>query len=198
MAVFGLISLLVPLLVIGGIVTGVVVLVNKRKADADSGTVVVRDVLLQLLTTATLYLSVVGVLLVIWSLAEYWFPQYPDARSGVLEEGPTRAGIAMALVAFPVFVYMSTYTKKRQSLQTIELRQTFAYINLFVVMVTVLVDLMVVIDSYLSGDLTPRFFVRAAGVLLMAALVYLYYRNDSSHEGDQESAGTIQPTEPQT
>lgn len=198
MAAFGLISLLVPLLLIGGIVAGVVVLVNKRKADADSGTVVVRDVLLQLLTTATLYLSVVGVLLVIWNLAEFWFPQYPDARSGVLDEGPTRAGIAMALVAFPVFVYMSMYTKKTQSPETVGLRQTFAYINLFVVMVTVLVDLMVVINSYLSGDLTPRFFVRAAGVLLMAALVYLYYRNHSSREAHENSAGTTQPTEPQT
>lgn len=187
---------LVFLLVVVAIVVGIVALVGRRKGSGDTGAAA-RDVLLQLLTTATLYLTVLGVLLVVWSLAEYWFPQFPDARGSAMGDGPMRVGIAMAVVAFPVFLFMSSYLKKRRSPETSSLRLAFAYINLFVVMVTALVDLMVVVHTYLDGDLTPRFLIRAAGVMLMAGLVYLYYRADSSRETERAAVSTGQP-EPQT
>lgn len=219
MAALGILSLLVPLLVIAAVVTGVVVLINKKKDDSISRTVVVRDTLLQLFKTATLYLSLLGVLLVIWTLADFWFPEFPEARSDAVmpspelvdpidpapeplrarsapvEAGPMRAGIAMAVVAFPIFVALSIYGRKRQSAETAGLRQVFAYLNLFVVMVTVMVNLMVVINVYLNGDLTPRFAVRATGVMLVAALVYLYYRSESVH--DDERAAVVSSKQPE-
>lgn len=195
---FGLVSLLIPLLILAGIVTGVVALVNKKKEGSESATVAARDILIHLLITATLYLSVVGVLVVIWGLADYWFPQFPAGRSAALQEGPMRAGISMAVVAFPVFVYTTIYARKRRSAESAGLRQVFAYLNLFVVMVTVLVDLMIVINSYLNGDLTPRFAVRAGGVMLMAGLVYLYYRSDSSGQLSGTSPDVAREPEPQT
>ncbi|MEX2586459.1 MAG: DUF5671 domain-containing protein [Actinomycetota bacterium] len=198
MAALGLIALLIQVLIIAGIVAGVVLLVNKKKKGSGSGTVVARDVLTHLLITATLYLTVVGVLVLIWGLADYWFPEFPDAGAQGVREGPMRAGISMAVVAFPVFVYMSIYTRKRRSPETAGLRQVFAYLNLFVVMVTVLVDLMIVINSYLSGDLTSRFAVRAAGVMLMAALVFLYYRSDSFPADEEASVAASKQPEPQT
>lgn len=197
MAVLGLVSLLIPLLVLAGLVAGVVVLINKKKGSAQSGTEVARDVLVHLLATVTLYLTVVGVLLVIWSLAEVWFPQYPGAGGRALQGGPMRVGIAMAIVAFPVFIYLNSYTRRRESTGTPGLGAVFAYVNLFVVIVTALVDLMVVINAYLNGDLTPRFLVRAGAVLLMAALVYLYYRSRSAGEGGKSGWAARQP-EPQT
>lgn len=219
MATLGILSLLVPLLVIAAIVTGVVVLINKKTDDSISRTVVVRDTLLELFKTVTLYLSLLGVLLVIWSLADFWFPEFPEARSDAvrpnpelvdpidpapvppgarsapLETGPMRAGIAMAVVAFPIFAALVIYARKRQSAETVGLRQVFAYLNLFVVMVTVMVNVMVVINVYLNGDLTPRFAVRATGVLLVAGLVYLYYRSESVH--DHEGAAVVSSKQPE-
>ena len=37
---------------------------------------------------------------------------------------------------------------------------------------------MVTVNAFLNGDLTPRFLVRAGGVLTIVGLVYLYYRSE--------------------
>ncbi len=180
----GLIGLLIPLLILGGIVAVIVVVVNRsrRKSDAEETSVSPKDVFIYLLTAATLYISATGVLILIWGLAEYWFPDpYRTFRSGS-DSGAVRVGVAMAIVAFPVFVYLTLLVRRKIRRGEIDpastLRTGFIYFNLFVVAVTALITLMVTIDTFLGGDLTPRFLVRAGGVLLIAGLVYLYYRSE--------------------
>ena len=88
----------------------------------------------------------------------------------------------MAIVAFPIFIYLSLLVRRKVKSGEIEARATFRtgflYFNLFVIAVTVLVTLMVTVNAFLNGDLTPRFLVRAGGVVAIVGLVYLYYRSE--------------------
>jgi hypothetical protein len=180
----GLFGLLIPLLILAGVVALVVVAINKgrRKGDAEGTPVSPKEVFVYLLTAATLYISALGLLILVWSLAEYWFPDPFQGFNATTGSGGVRVGVAMAIVAFPIFVYLTLYVRRKIRSREIEpgssLRAGFIYFNLFVVAVTALITLIVTVEAFLGGDLTPRFLVRAGGVLLVAGLVHLYYRGE--------------------
>jgi hypothetical protein len=182
---FGLIGLLIPLLLIGLVVTVVVVSVNRsREKGADRGEPISpKDIFLHLLAAVTLYITALGVLVLIWGLAEYWFPdRYRSFSSSGPDSGAVRGGVSMAIVAFPIFVYLSVLVRRRVKTGELDplatLRTGFVYVNLFVVTATALITLMVTVHAFLAGDLTPRFLMRAGGVLGIVGLIYLYYRSE--------------------
>lgn len=184
MRVIGLLGLLIPLLVIGGIVAIVVVSINRARLRGEDGgePLSPKYVFIYLLATATLYISAIGVLILIWGLAEYWFPDPYAGFDYNSDSGAVRGGVSMAIVAFPIFVYLGVLVRRKiasgEILATSSLRTGFIYFNLFVITVAALITLMVVVGAFLGGDLTPRFMVRAGGVLGVVGLVYLYYRSE--------------------
>ncbi len=198
----GLIALLFPLLLIGVVVTVVVVSVNSsREKGLDRGDPISpKDVFLHLLAAATLYISAIGVLVLIWGLAEYWFPDPLRTFDSGPDSGAVRGGVSMAIVAFPIFLYLSLMIRRRirsgelDALAT--LRTGFIYVNLFVVTVATLITLMVTVSAFLSGDLTPRFLIRAGGVLGITGLVYLYYRSELDAVPGSR-AGQVKSAEPE-
>lgn len=171
----GLFGLLIPLILVGVLVTVVVVSVNRsRESGVESGSPLSpKDIFLHLLAAATLYISAIGVLVLIWGLAEYWFPDEFETFNSGADGGAVRGGVSMAIVAFPIFVYLSVLIRRR-----IKSRTAFVYVNLFLVTVVSLITLMVTVNALLAGDLTPRFLVRAGGVLGIVGLIYLYYRSE--------------------
>jgi hypothetical protein len=182
--VIGLFGLLIPLILVGVVVTVVVVSVNRsRESGVDSGSPISpKDIFLHLLAAATLYISAIGVLVLIWGLAEYWFPDEFETFNSGADSGAVRGGVSMAIVAFPIFIYLSLLIRRRIKSGELDrlstLRTAFVYVNLFIVTVVSLITLMVTVNAFLSGDLTPRFLVRAGGVLGIVGLIYLYYRSE--------------------
>lgn len=196
---FGLFSLLIPLLLIGLVVTVVVVSVNRsREEGAERGEPISpKDIFLHLLAAATLYISAIGVLVLIWGLAEYWFPDpYRGFGSGP-DGGAVRGGVSMAIVAFPIFVYLTVLVRRRIKTGELDplatLRTGFVYVNLFLVTVAALITLMVTVNAFLAGDLTPRFLVRAGGVMGIVGLIYLYYRSELEAVPPHRSPNSAEP-----
>jgi len=177
MAMFGL---LFQLLVVVGIVAVVVMAVSRKRSGTHPpiSPTAPRDVFTYLLTAIALYISATGVMLIIWGLADYWFPGFENPGDHWTDNA--RIGISMAVVAFPIFVYLNKVSRARirggETDPDSRLRQSFIYLSLFIAAVVVLVDLMVVINDLLSGDLTPRFLMKAGGLVVVAGLVFTYYR----------------------
>lgn len=190
---FSILFSVIPLLVLGGIVAVIVYAVGRRRRDEGSSirTATPRDVFVFLLTTFLLYVTVMGALTVIWGVANYWFPEGYDVED--LDSSALRFGLSMLIVAFPIFLYMNRLIRRKVRSGEIEaeskMRSGFTYFTLFVIAVTAMVDLMVIVNVFLNGDLTPRFFVKAVGVLLMVGLVYLYYRNDLALTSEPQAVG---------
>lgn len=182
-------SVIVPLLVVGGIIVAIVYAFRKRSpGSAPQKSVNPRDIFFYLMTTIALYLSVGGVILVIFSLADRWFSGPGAGRPGAAE---LRAGISTIIVAFPVLAYLTGLVWRKVRSGEIEgrsrLRHGFTYFNLFLVVITAMVDLMLIINVFLSGDLTARFATKALGLLLVVGLVFRYYQLDIQTGGhDQE------------
>jgi hypothetical protein len=178
--VFTILAGVIPLLLIGGVVAGVVYALSRRKAGSPAlRATAPRDFFLYLLATVALYISTIGGILVIAGLADFWFPEPFERAAG--SAGELRFGLSMLIVAFPIFLYVNRLIHTKISSGDVEpgtMRAGFTYFTLFVIAVTAVVDLMIIVKVYLNGELTPRFVVKAVGVLAMVGLVYLYSKND--------------------
>jgi hypothetical protein len=146
-----------------------------------------RNVFVYLLSLLTLYLSAIGVAVLIWGLADYWFP---DPIQRYRSNGAVRTGISMVVVAFPVFMYVSAYIARKLRSGELParsmLRRVMTFVTLFIIAVTAIVDLITILYNFLGGDLTARFAVKAFGILAITGLVFLYYLGElrSQKESD--------------
>lgn len=138
-----------------------------------------RNVFVYLLNFLTLYLSAFGAGLLTWGLADHWFE---DPLENYISKGPIRSGIAMLVVAFPLFLYLNRLIDR--TVETPELtersmlKKVLTYLTLFLLAITTIIDLITIIYVFLGGDLTARFAVRGIGILLIAGFVYFYYLSD--------------------
>lgn len=152
-----------------------------------------RNVFVYLLSLLTLYLSAIGTGVLIWGLADHWFPDPVQPNSSA---GAIRTGISMVIVAFPVFMYMSVYmTRKLESGElpaTSVLARIMTFATLFVIAITAIVDLITILYNFLGGDLTARFTVKAFGILAITGLVFLYYLGELRRQKGAEGAGATE------
>ena len=144
-----------------------------------------RDVFLHLLAIVTLYWSAVSFITLLWQYINYFFPDalnyYPASFSG-----PMRFAIASLIIVFPVFILVSWYLNKIYAREAVvresKVRKWLLYFTLFVTSITIIVDLITVINTFLEGDLTTRFILKALSVLLVAGVVLGYYLDDVRRE----------------
>lgn len=138
-----------------------------------------RNVFVYLLNFLTLYLSAFGAALLTWGLADHWFR---DPLDTYVSRGPIRSGIAMLVVAFPLFLYLNRLIDRSVETPGVTersmLKKVLTYLTLFLIAITTIIDLITVIYFFLGGDLTARFAVRGTGILLIAGFVYFYYLSD--------------------
>jgi hypothetical protein len=138
-----------------------------------------RNVFVYLLNFLTLYLSAFGAGLLTWGLADHWFQ---DPLETYVSRGPIRSGIAMLVVAFPLFLYLNRLIDRTVETPEVTersmLKKVLTYLTLFLLAITTIIDLITVIYFFLGGDLTARFAVRGIGILMIAGFVFFYYLSD--------------------
>ncbi len=140
-----------------------------------------KDVFTYLLVTVTLYASVFSFLALLFS---YIDTLYPDQLSFCYSCGldQIRWSSSVLIVVFPVFMFIFSLLRKEYlaspEKREIKARKWLIYLTLFLSAVTVIVDLIMLIFNFYSGDLTTRFFLKALAVLAVAAAVFWYYIRD--------------------
>ncbi len=130
-----------------------------------------------LLAVATLYASVVAFITLWWQYTNVLFPD--PLRCGSCAYDSIRFAMATLMVAFPVHLLISWLVgrefKADPEKREMRVRKWLWYITLFISAVTIIADLIVLINNFLRGDLTTQFFLRVIVVLAAAAAVFGYY-----------------------
>jgi len=143
-----------------------------------------RDVFFYLLMIVTLYISVVSLITLLFQFVNLWIPDPLDYYSSGLSS--LRAATAALFVAWPIFIYVSWVTEKDIILAPEKLRlgvrRWLLYLTLFISAITIIVDLIVLINEFLGGDFTLRFFLKTVSVLVVAIAVFGYYLRALNHE----------------
>lgn len=139
---------------------------------------------LQLGSLISLYLSLGFLVSLIFSLVNL---KFPDATEGywILESASSSARIAIAflVVFFPTYLVLTRVVNKMRRTEGdgeyLGLTRWLIYLSLLVGSLILLGDLVTVITTFLNGEITQRFILKAFSVLITVGLALHYYILDA-------------------
>ncbi|MDP1625010.1 MAG: DUF5671 domain-containing protein [bacterium] len=138
-----------------------------------------QDFFLNLGVMATLYAVVVAFLSLVFSIVNRVFPDALNGYYGDPYSSGVRFAMATLIIVFPLFVWLSRSITKaildNAERRNSVIRRWMVYITLFLASATLVVDLVVALNSFLSGDLTTRFALKALAVLIVAGMIFWHY-----------------------
>ena len=137
-----------------------------------------KDFFLWLGAMVALYISAVSFILLSHQYIDIWFPNelimYGDPYSD-----PIRFAIASLLVMFPLFVWMLRMIhqdiRKTPEKKELWVRRWLVFVTLFVAGLVMAIDVIILINSYLQGDLSIRFALKAGVVFAVLAGIFSYF-----------------------
>ncbi|MFH1401851.1 MAG: DUF5671 domain-containing protein [Parcubacteria group bacterium] len=149
-----------------------------------------KNVFLHLLNIVTFYLSVINFITLYLQYIDFIFPDPLNFfYTGIT--GAVRMSTSILVVAVPVYILTSWLLgrdlKKNPERRESKLRKWLLYFTLFVSAITIIIDLIMLVNSFLSGELTVRFLLKVLVVLLVATAVFGYYVWDLRRK-DQETS----------
>ncbi len=138
---------------------------------------VAKDVFAYLLTFVMLYIGVIDLISLLWFIIGVQFPD-PASYSWMNPYESMRSSIASLIIVWPVFLLMSCYLvrdlKRHTEKADLWVRRWLTYLTIFVAAVTIIVDLITLLNSFLGGEMTTRFVLKVLAVLIVAACVLGY------------------------
>ena len=140
-----------------------------------------RDVFLHLLAMVALYWTAVSVITLCWQYINYFFPDALAYRYMGFA-GPIRFAVSSLIIVFPVLLLTSwflhkIYTKE-SAVRDSKIRKWLVYLTLFIAALVIIGDLIFVINTFLGGEITMRFVLKALSVLVVAVVIFWYYLDD--------------------
>lgn len=136
-----------------------------------------KDVFSYLLMIIMLYIGVISFTAMIWQYINVRFPDALNQAYGAYDI--IRNSISCLVVVWPVLVLISWMIgkdlRKEKEKQNIWVRKWLMYLTLFIASMTIIIDLITLLNSFLSGEITTRFVLKVLVILIVAASVFGYY-----------------------
>ena len=179
-------AVMLPVLVIAGIVAVTISMFTKFNTKQVTATTTMEyktkgvDFLLYLGVFISLVTSVTNVLEIIFTAIDKKFVDTINTVSNYdYSNDGTRMAIASLVVMFPVYMLLSWYISRDivrlPFKKELFVRKVMVYAALFVTVLTLIGTLVSAVYTYLGGDLTIRFGLKALTVALVALAVFGYY-----------------------
>lgn len=91
-----------------------------------------------------------------------------------------RSALALLMIVFPVYLLLEKYSSKFSTSNTISkvdgtIEKWATYIILFLASITIITDLVILVQYFVSGEITTRFLLKVALTIIVAGIVGLYY-----------------------
>ena len=137
-----------------------------------------KDVFLHLLNIFTFYLSIISFITL---YIQYISALFPDPLNFYFTSmaNSVRWSTSILVIAIPVYIFTSWLLGKdlasNPARRELKLRKWLTYFTLFISAVTIIVDLIMFVFNFLSGEMTIQFFLKVLVVLLVAGAVFGYY-----------------------
>lgn len=141
-----------------------------------------KDFFLWLTAVAALYVSVISMVALLF---EYIDRLFGDPLSYAYDPFSTGVRVAMAslIIIFPVYVWftriLNSDLRKHPEKKELWVRRWLLVLTLFLAGATIVIDLIVLVNRFLGGEvITASFLLKVAAVLIVAGGTFLYYLND--------------------
>lgn len=141
-----------------------------------------RDTFLYLLAIITLVASAVSFGTLVFQYINVYFPDPISSYYGYGFDSSfnvIRYSLSALLVIFPVFYWVSRFLRKdveaNPEKREIKIRKWLLYLTVFAASLVIIGDFIAIINSFLQGELTVRFILKALTVLFIAGSAFYYY-----------------------
>ncbi len=138
---------------------------------------------LQIGAFITLFTSISGLITLLFGIINMNFPDAAEGYWGYESAQSTvRYAIALLVVFFPAFVFLTrkvNQARRNESSLYHSLTRWVLYIALLIGGLVLLGDLVAVILTFLNGELTTRFLLKALTILVVVGGAMYYYWQDS-------------------
>jgi len=159
-----------------------------------------KDIVLQLGALVALYVSISFFLTLAFGLTNVTFPIVSDSYWEI--ESATnsiRLGIAILLVFFPTYLILTRLVQQSRRHEDVayqNIARWLVYLSLLVGGFVLLITLVTTIYTFLNGDITTRFVLKAGTVAIVMAGAFYYYLYDLkgywvTHEAKSKICGGI-------
>lgn len=140
-----------------------------------------KDFFLQVGIMVALYVSAVSLINLLFQTINYAFPDklayYGDPYSTGI-----RWAIASLIIIFPLFLVLSRLAARgfaqEPGKRELAIRKWLIYLTLFVAGIAVIVDLIALVNTFLSGEITMRFALKVLTMLVVAGGIFGYFIYD--------------------
>jgi len=153
-----------------------------------------KDVFLYLLNILTFYISVIGFITLYVQYINALFPDPLDFYFTRMANA-VRLSTSILIIAIPIYLLTSWLLGKdlvsNREKRELKLRKWLIYFTLFISAITIIIDLIMFVYNFLSGELTIQFFLKILVVLLVAAAVFGYYIYDLRRKNMKSKAPKI-------
>jgi hypothetical protein len=136
-----------------------------------------KDFVLYAAMMFTLVVSIGAFIVLLFQYIEFLYPdplQYTDPYGGAM-----RYAIATLIVLFPIFLALTRMTnqevRKHPEKKELPFRKWLIYIALLAGGLVLVFDLIAVINSFLGGDLTTQFALKALSIFVVVGGAFTYY-----------------------
>ena len=140
---------------------------------------------------AALYASAVSLLNLLFEIINASFPDALNFSYDRFSSG-MRWSIASLLIVFPLYIFLSWFINKDLSANPLKknlgIRKWLTYLTLFVAGVAIITDLIMLINTFLGGEITARFAFKVLAVLIVAGVIFAYYLYDLRRDVGQKSS----------
>ncbi|RJQ26049.1 hypothetical protein C4565_07475 [Candidatus Parcubacteria bacterium] len=142
-----------------------------------------KDIFLQLISIIALYGSVIALLTLLFQMINILIPDaIANYYNSYRYNGTARGAIAALIVFFPMFLWtvrtLAVEYKIDESRKRLSIRKWLLHFTLFIAALVIATDFITLIYNFLNGDLTLKFTLKIFSVLIVALLVFWYYRNE--------------------
>ena len=138
-----------------------------------------RDTFLYLVMFAMLYLSAYNLGNLLFQFVELAFPDQAFEGADEYRNAEMRFSTSALLIAFPVFLFVASIIGKQICKEPAQrmsaIRKWLTWLTLALAACIIVGDLIYLLNSLLSGELTVRFILKALIVGLVAGAIFIYY-----------------------
>jgi Domain of unknown function (DUF5671) len=141
-----------------------------------------RETFLYLLLFTTLYVAAFNMGVLVFQYIDSAFPDAASPYYAVISRQVIRWSLSALLVAFPVFLYLSTVVgaaiRKDPVKRRSHVRRWAMYLTVFIAASILLGDVTTLVYNALGGELTTRFVLKVLTIAAMTGAILGYYLAD--------------------
>lgn len=130
----------------------------------------------------TLGCTAVSIGVLFFQLINFYFPEEIRTYTTLFSEDAVKFSLSLLIIAAPVFFFITRNINRNIAKKDLDMdsgvRRWLTYIVMFITVGIVIGDLVSVVYSFLDGELTVRFILKALTLLIISGGIFLYYLMD--------------------